>query len=128
MNTKVIMDLIQLALNNKNISTENESKTLWLDSIWKYVILRWYNSWVHFGKLESVIDWVYKLSKTRRLWYWNNIKWIWLSSIAQYWVADDSKITCELPLIEITDNQISEVIPCSAESIKSIKEIQEYLP
>jgi hypothetical protein len=100
------------------------------ENIWKYVLLRWYYSWVHFWKLESAKPWMYVLSESRRLFrYWCK-KWISLSWVSQYWLADrrEVKICWIVPRIEIVDPKISEILPCSEEAIKSIKEYKEYDP
>ena len=125
----MIMDLIKLLIQPTELGTSDISANdLWSEFIWKYVIIRWYDSWVHFGKLEKAIKWDYILTDTRRLWYWKCKQWIWLSSVAQYWLSSDSKITCALAKIQITDERISEIIPCTDEAIKSIQEQPEYIP
>jgi hypothetical protein len=49
--------------------------------------------------------------------------------VALYWLKEnDSKICWEIPKIEITDERISEIIPCSDEAVKSIKSVKEYNP
>lgn len=131
MNNDLAMKLVKMVLENNTSGDskgEEDNNILWSESIWKYVILRWYDSWVHFWMLEYASKWLYRLSKTRRLWYWDNINWLWLSSVAMNWLSDKSKITCELPLIEITDDKISEIIPCSKKSITNIQKMKEYNP
>jgi len=108
--------------SNKNESNKNESVF-----IWKYVILRCRNAGVHFGKLEYASNGVYRLSESRRLYYWKNIKWISLSETALYWIDDDSKVCAVINLIEITEREWWEIIPCSSEAIKSIQEKVNYI-
>jgi len=128
MKKEILMELISLALNESQweVKKEVELEELPTDNIWKYVILRGYNSWVHFWKLEFASKNLYRLSDSRRLWYWNNIKGLWLSSVALYWLANDSKV-CWAIDIEITDDNISEIIPCSKKSIKSIQWLDEHM-
>lgn len=114
--------------NNEVVNTDNN--ILWSEFIWKYVILRGYDSWVHFGKLVFAKKWLYRLEDSRRLWGWTAKESIWLSWVAIYWVkkSERTKICPVIPLIEITDEKISEIIPCSDESIKIIKEFEIYNP
>jgi len=123
-------ELLEKLLEKYLLSEDNKetTKTEYNEYIWQYVILRWYDSWVHFWSLEKAYKDNFILSNTRRLWYWNCKKWIWLSSVAQYWLADNSKITCALDKIQITDKRISEIIPCTDEAIKSIQDQKEYIP
>lgn len=122
----MIMDLIKLLI--QPTATQENIKEEANEFIWKYVIVRGYDSGVHFGKLESYKKWEAILTDTRRLWYWKCKQGLWLSSVAQYWLHNDSKITCALAKIKIVDERISEIIPCTEESIKSIQEIKEYNP
>jgi len=127
MKTELIEKILEkYLLWEENIKTD----TKWSEFIWKYVILRWYDSWVHFGKLEKVEEDYYVLSESRRLWRFWAKEWIALSWVATYWLADreEVKICWEVPLIWITDNRISEILPCSEEAIKSIREYKEYKP
>lgn len=109
-----------------NISSENpeSSESIY---IWKYVILRCRNAGVHFWKLEYAKNWVYRLSDSRRLYYWNNIKGITLSETALYWLQDDSKVCATISLHEIMEKEWGEIIPCSDDSIKSIQWKNDYI-
>jgi len=131
MEKELLLQLVWLLIKEEN-NTLSEIKDNWKISnnefIWEYVILRWYDSWIHFGKLEKAEKWNYILTNTRRLWYWKCIKGLWLSSVAQYGLNEDSKVTCALRKIKITDERISEILPCTDDAIESIKNIKEYIP
>lgn len=132
MNKELMEKIIEKYLlweTQKDIVIEQDN-ILWSEFIWKYVILRWYDSWVHFGKLVFAKKWLYRLEDSRRLWGWTAKESIWLSWVAVYWVkkSDRTKICPTIPLIEITDDRISEIIPCSEEAIKIIKEFEIYNP
>ena len=129
MEKELLLQLIGLLIKEeKPTVSENKEENKWGEFIGEYVILRWYDSWVHFWKLEHSEKWNYILSNTRRLWYWKCIKWLGLSSVAQYGLHSDSKITCEISKIKITDERISEILPCTKEAQKSIQSMNEYIP
>ena len=82
---------------------ENENESIF---IWKYVILRCRNAWVHFWKLLYAKNGVYRLEDSRRLYYWKTIKWISLSELAEFWInKKESKICTKIKLIEITEKE-----------------------
>ena len=129
MEKEMLLKLLSLLLEKESTPTAVTSNNpLWSENIWKYVILRWYNSWVHFWKLEYASPWLYRLIDSRRVWYWKCKQWIALSSVALYWLHSDSKICWTIPRIEIIDDKISEIIPCSQEAIISIQWLSEYNP
>lgn len=124
----LILKVLNMLLDNKDTSDEvwqNESIF-----IWKYVILRCRNAWVHFGKLEYAKNWVYRLSESRRLWYWciKDKKWVSLSELAIYWISNDSKVCELLELIEITEKEWAEIIPVKLWVEDTFKNIKVYLP
>jgi hypothetical protein len=88
--------------------------------IGKYVIVRCNDAGVHAGILESHQGRECVLTESRRLWYWKAVKGAFLSSVAMYGLSDESKIGKELPRIHLTEN--CEIIQCSAEAEKSIRE------
>ncbi len=125
MNDKLIEKILEkYILWNSEVKNDNENESIF---IWKYVILRCRNAGVHFGKLEYAYNWVYRLSESRRLYYWKNIKGITLSETALYWLDDDSKVCAIIPLIEITEREWAEIIPCEQISIDSIKWKKDYI-
>jgi len=126
MDKKLIEKLLDKLLDSPTEHT-GDSSTLWSENIGKYVIIRWYDSWVHFWKLEYASQWLYRLWESRRLRYRYAKKGIWLSSVALYWLKNESKVCWELT-IEIVDTRISEIIPCTKEAVESIKSQIEYTP
>ena len=134
MNEKIIETILLKYLwindNEKQSIQSEDNNILWSENIGKYVILRGYDSWVHFGKLVFAKKWLYRLEDSRRLWGWTAKESIWLSWVAIYWVkkSDYTKICPTIPLIEITDDRISEIIPCSDVAINIIKEFEIYNP
>ena len=127
MKKELLLELISLALKNEwetsTAKSEAPNNILWSLFIWEYVILRWYDSWVHFWKLVHACTWLYRLEESRRLWRWWCKQWIGLTDLAQFWLADRSevKICATIPLIEITDNRISEIIPVAKNVIDDFK-------
>ena len=126
MDKDLLKKLISLALNTEWETSTAKSKTsnvLWSLFIWEYVILRWYDSWVHFWKLVYASTWLYRLADSRRLWRWWCKQGVWLTDLAQFWLADRSevKVCATIPLIEITDNRISEIIPVAKNVIDDFK-------
>ncbi len=124
---QLIISLIEKLIGGNDTKIEvleKESESIFL---WKFVILRCRNAGVHFWKLEYANDWVYRLSDSRRLYYWKTIKWITLSEVAEYGLHDDSKVCKTLKLIEITEREGAEIIPCTDEAIKSIQSKSDYI-
>ena len=126
MNDKLIEKILEKYLLGND--TIVEGKTVkWQEFIWKYVILRWYDSGVHFGILEKVEEDYYVLKDSRRLYRFWCQEWVWLTDLAQNWLIekDSNKICKTIPLIWITDKRISEIIPCSEKAIESIKNYKD---
>ena len=114
------------ATSKNVVDDDNSSEIIGEDFIWEYVILRWYDSWVHFWKLVKARKWYYVLDESRRLWRFWNKKGIWLTDLAQYWLADrdEVKICATIPKIAITEDRVSEIIPVTTKKI--IKHFKEY--
>lgn len=132
MNEKLLEKVLDKLLFNDNWNNQEVegNNILWSENIGKYVILRWYDSGVHFGKLVFAKKWLYRLEESRRLWRWWAKQWIWLTSVAMYGLAerDEVKICVEIPKIEITDDRICEIIPCTDDIVTQIKSYKEYDP
>lgn len=87
-----------------------------------YVIVRTYSAGVHAGELVSCIGKEVVLKNTRRIWYWKGAAS--LSQIAVSGVNDadkESKFSVVVP--EITLTEAIEIIPCTKEAEKNIKEV-----
>ena len=125
---ELVLSLIDKLLNNtSNIEVNNQIQEESI-FIWKYVILRTRNAWVHFWKLVYAVNWFYRLENSRRLYYWETAnKWISLSEVAEFWITNKSKICKTLSVIEIIEKEGWEIIPCSDISIKSIQEKKDYI-
>ena len=98
----------------------------------RYVIVRSYNSGIHFGILNEYDPSTchVQLYKSRRLWRWVTTG-ASISEIANDGVLvksrttnNESKICQELP--EIIISNIIEIIPCSEKAIKNISEFAAY--
>ncbi len=90
----------------------------------KYVIVRSYDSGVHFGILENYNEETrhVTLKESRRLWKWRGFT---LSEISQNGMSDDqAKISITIP--EIIIMNVIEIIPCSEKSISNIKLYPAY--
>lgn len=88
----------------------------------KKVIVRADRAGVFFGTLIEKNGREVKLVNCRRLWYWTGA-----ASISQLAVEgtnrpDECKFTIEVPEIEILD--VIEIIPCSEQSVESIKNVK----
>lgn len=123
MNNELILQLIQLLMGN---STSTPISSTY--PIGKKIILRGYDSGVIFGELVSVTNGVYQVKNARRLYYWQAVSGICLEDVAVHGIKSTSKLTCVVPLCDITDARISLLLPCSEASIKSIEECPVYQP
>ena len=125
---ELVLSIIDKLLNNTSnneVKKEENNESIFL---WKYVILRTRNAWVHFWKLVYAVNWFYRLENSRRLYYWEtDNKWISLSEVAEYGITDKSKVCKLLSTIEIIEKEWWEIIPCSDNSIKSIQEKKDYI-
>ena len=90
--------------------------------IGKYVIVRCRDAGVHAGILVGNDGRECVLTEARRLWYWKPAKGAkFLSGVANCGLDVASKIGQAVERIHLTEN--SEIILCSAEAARSIKEI-----
>ena len=130
MKTELIYKLLEMLIT----SPEKEEVTITnLDiqykyPIWKKIILRGYDCGNLYGTLVSVTDWVYRMKDTRRLWYWKCKTWFTLEDVANYGLHTDSKLTSSVALCDVTDSQVSLLLPCSKEAITSIESLPDYQP
>jgi hypothetical protein len=92
--------------------------------IGKYCIVRTYSAGVFAGTLESLDGKVGKVTKARRIWYWDGASS--LSELAARGTSkpDNCKFPCEVDEVLLTE--IIEVIPCTDKAIKSIKGVKEW--
>lgn len=93
----------------------------------KYVIVRCHDAGVHAGVLESQDGRECVLTESRRLWYWVAAKSAFLSGVAVFGISQtESKIGVALPRIHLTET--CEIIQCSGDAEKSIREAKDYEP
>ena len=105
----------------------SKEKTLFDSLIGKYVIVRCRDAGVHAGVLKDAEGRGCRLKSSRRLWYWKARKEAFLSGVARHGLdADVSKIGGPLKCIVLTEN--CEIIVCSKEAEKSIREAPVYEP
>ena len=94
----------------------------------KYVIVRCHNAGVHAGYLVSRKNGVVKLADSRRLWRW----WskFTLSGLAMDGVLkgkeSECRFACTLPILDLPDSDVCEVIYCSDAARLSIQGIKEH--
>lgn len=94
------------------------------DMIGKYVIVRCRDAGVHAGELLAAEGREATLKDSRRLWYWKPAnKKKFLSGVAVSGLDLSSKIGTTLPLLHLTET--CELILCTAEAEKSIREIKD---
>ena len=91
--------------------------------IGKYVIVRCRDAGVHAGVLEAHDGRECVLTEGRRLWYWRPAnKQKYLSGVAVAGLDKKSKVGIPVSRIHLTEN--CEIIECSKEAEKSIREIK----
>lgn len=100
--------------------------------IGKKVIIRGRNAGVLFGTLVSVRSeagvTVYRVKDSRRLYQWFCKSGITLEDVAVSGIdAEKSKITSTVPLIDVTDSEISLLIPVSEKSAETIESAKDYV-
>ena len=85
-----------------------------------WVIVRTYSAGVHFGRLKNLKGKKCVLTDSRRIWYWSGAASISEIAVSGIKNLDESKIA--VPLKEIYLSEAIEVIPCSPESEKCLRE------
>ena len=135
MKETLILKLVEKLLDSESAPVTGSAKTEPTESafpIGKKVIIRGRNAGVLFGTLVSVRNeagvTVYRLKDSRRLYQWFCKSGITLEDVAVYGIDDEkSKITSTVPLIDVTDSEISLLIPVSEESAKTIESAKTYV-
>ena len=82
------------------------------------VIVRTYSAGVWFGSLRQKSGNEVILADARRMWTWQAKRGISLSACALYGVTNKSKIVEAVPEVWL---EAIEIIPCSADAIKSLE-------
>ena len=116
---------IEAALGSETKSTPAaKSNGIGLSLIGSYVLVRCRDAGVHAGILESYDGRACVLTDSRRIWRFRVPmgKSSFLSGVANYGLADDSKLGDPVDRIMLTEN--CEVIACTAEAEKSIREFK----
>lgn len=90
-----------------------------------FVIVRCRDAGVHAGVLESHNGRECILKASRRLWRWIPKQGAWLSGVANYGLSDESKIGSS---IRVHLTETCEIIQCSKEAERSIREFPSYEP
>jgi len=92
----------------------------------KYVIVRSYESGVHFGKIKYYDPTTRHvlLEDSRRLWYWRGFT---LSYCANHGMADDQAKLSEF-VKELIITGVIELIPCSEKAINNMKDYPVHDP
>jgi hypothetical protein len=86
----------------------------------KFAVVRCRNAGVHAGEVVSRKDGVVTLKNSRRLWRWWSAAT--LSELSQDGPVkiDENKYGCVLPVLELTESDVCEVIPCSEKARAAI--------
>lgn len=93
-----------------------------------YCIVRCKNAGVHAGFVKSREKGVLTLLNSRRLWRW----WskFTLSGLSQDGVLpgkeEECRFACVLPEIQLTSEDVCEVIPCTEKAYQSISSIKDH--
>ena len=92
----------------------------------KHVIVRSYDSGVHFGKVKyyDPVTRHVLLEDSRRLWYWRGFT---LSYCANHGMADDQAKLSET-LKELIVANVIELLPCSEGAIDNMKNYSTHAP
>jgi|SRR5271170_6357384 len=92
----------------------------------KFVIIRSYDSGVHFGKVVSYDSTTrhVKLADTRRLWKWRGFT---LSSVANDGMYDD-QAKLDQKVDEMVVANVIELIPCTEKAIENMTNYPVYNP
>lgn len=98
-----------------------ECDTLQSPNIGKWVIVRTYSAGVHFGKLRSLSGTHAILDYTRRLWSWEGA-----FTLSELTKNGFSKAKLSETIAEIELTEVIEVIPCTEEVSKKIKDFDSY--
>ena len=93
-----------------------------------YVIVRCRNAGVHAGYLKSREKGIVTLVNSRRLWkWWSKFS---LSGLAMTGVLEgkesECRFACVLPLIELTESDVCEIVYCTEHAMQSIQAIKEH--
>lgn len=90
----------------------------------KYYIIRADRAGVFAGNIKERNGSEVTLTNARRLWCWSGAAT--LSQMAMEGVKKPNECKFTMPVDEITILGVIEIIPCSATSEKSIKEVKEW--
>lgn len=92
----------------------------------KKFILRSPEAGVFYGEMEKEIDEtrIVKLTNVRQIWYWEGAAT--LMQLAKYGTTKPQKCKFTVTVDEITICNVSEVIPCTEEAMKSIDSVLEW--
>ena len=89
-------------------------------------ILRSPDAGVFYGEMENEIteSRIVKLTNARQIWYWEGAAT--LMQLAKYGTTKPQKCKFTVTVDEITICNVSEVIPCTEEAMKSIDFVAEW--
>ena len=92
----------------------------------KKFILRSPDAGVFYGEMENEIteSRIVKLTNARQIWYWEGAAT--LMQLAKYGTTKPQKCKFTITVDEITICNVSEVIPCTEEAMKSIDFVAEW--
>lgn len=92
----------------------------------KKFILRSPDAGVFYGEMENEIteSRIVKLTNARQIWYWEGAAT--LMQLAKYGTTKPQKCKFTVTVDEITICNVSEVIPCTEEAMKSIDFVAEW--
>jgi hypothetical protein len=85
----------------------------------KKVIVRTYSAGVHYGELKSRNGKEVELINSRRIWYWDGAASLSQMAVDGVNKPNDCKFSVAVPYIILTE--AIEIIPCTADAIKSIE-------
>ena len=91
----------------------------------KYIV-RSPEAGVFYGELEKEIDSsrILTIKNARQLWYWEGAAT--LLQLSKYGTNKPDNCQFTVPVNEITICNVSEIIPCTSEAMKSIDNVAEW--
>ncbi len=97
-----------------------------MEKVQKY-ILRSPDAGVFYGEIENELDAtrIIKMKNARQIWYWEGAATILQLSKTGTVAPEKCKFTTTVN--EITISNVSELIPCTDDAVKSIDSVEEWI-
>ncbi len=107
--------IIAMNKNETSVSKQEKIDDYYKEVINKRVIIRSYESGVHYGTLQSVHDNTVTLTNSRRIHYWDGANSLTDIALGGIQNKVESRVTASLDSIIVKN--VNEIIPCTALAI-----------